>query len=165
MRTKTDVAFELETIRRAEQGDSEAGRLALDMIACRLETAELDSPLFDYLASSIRAFLDEGIALGRALGVEEEKHRGGRPRKYEELEVAAVDLLLRDHASFKAEQAIDWLYKEFSIDRRTVQKIRKGYDSRRSSSEGDLMDAMDRELLLHNAGSIRKNLEGVLPQT
>ena len=166
---KRKLKFEQETIRRAEQGDSEAGRLALDMVAGRLDRRELDSPLFDYCASSIRAYLDEGISLDRAFGVQEKIQRGERPRKHAELEIAAVDLLLRDHANFKTEKALEWIDEQFLIDRRTVQRIRIKYDSRYSgledAQEDGLMETMDMDLLLHNAGSMRKNLEGVLPQT
>ena len=55
---------------------------------------------------------------------------GGRPRKYDDTEIAAVDLLLRDHCGLKAEEAIDWIAEEVGADRRYVQLRRKEYDAR-----------------------------------
>jgi hypothetical protein len=64
--TQTNLWFEQEIIRQAGKGDSQAGRKALEIIASRIEIKQFDSPLFSYLAESIKEFRHEGISLARA---------------------------------------------------------------------------------------------------
>ena len=81
--------YERELIRRAESGDQEASRLILEELISHIDRKSFESPAFDYLASNLRLFLEEGIPLERALGIEADVNRGGRPRKYDDTEVAA----------------------------------------------------------------------------
>lgn len=64
----------------------------LEIIAERIERGHFDSPLFPYLAINLRAYLDQGVPLERALGVESDANPGGRPKKYDETAIAAVDI-------------------------------------------------------------------------
>ena len=160
-----DRWFENELIRRAEEGDPEAGRIALETIAGRIETRRYESPLFDYLATNIRAFLDDGIPLVRALGVEEEPNKGGRPRKYDKDELAAVDLILRDHANFGPEEAITWINANIHADRKLVRQLRREYDARYNKFAERLAESLDLDVLLHMSGSMREKVAEVMPHT
>lgn len=75
--------FEHELIKRAGHGDAEAGRELLKTISLRITGRQFDSPLFDYLADCLWQHLEDGVPLERALGVEEEDKKGGRPKKYD----------------------------------------------------------------------------------
>jgi hypothetical protein len=164
--TETNIWFEQEIIRQADEGDSQAGRKALEIIASRIEIKQFDSPLFSYLAESIKEFLHEGISLDRALGVEDEPNKGGRPRKYDEVELAAVDLLLRNNAGFTPEEAVEWIEENVGADRRAIQRLRSAYDARYNKFGADkLMESRGQDDLLDMSGSMRKKVGGVLPQT
>ena len=161
-----DRWFENQLIRRAEEGDPEAGRIALETIAGRIETRRYESPLFDYLATNIRAHLDDGIPLDRALGVEEEPNKGGASTKYDETELAAVDLILRDHAHFGPEKAVSWIHSNIGADRRLVQRLRLKYDARYNKFGAErLAESLDLDLLLHMSGSMREKVAEVIPHT
>src|SRR5690349_11064039 len=90
--------FERKLIRRAKKGDAEAGREILLEIALAIDAGRFQSPLFPFLADCLFLFANDHVPLERALCVEAEKNLGGAPRKYQEIELAAVDILLRDHA-------------------------------------------------------------------
>ena len=166
MRETISNVFEEDTIRRAERGDRDAALLALQMAVEKIEARIPDTPLLDYLAENLRLFLDEQIPIDTALGVEAVANRGGRPRQYDDTEVAAVDLLLRDHCGLKAEQAIDWIAKEIRADRRYVQLRRKEYDARYNDFGAEnLMESSTLDDLLDLAGSLREKVARVLPQT
>ena len=92
-----------ELIIRANSGDHEAAREVLDEIATDLLVNRLRPQLAEYLGASLRLFLDGGVGIERSLGLEADPPKGGRPRKYAEIEVMAVDLLLRDHLGFRKE--------------------------------------------------------------
>ena len=161
-----ETDFERETIRRAERGDREAALLALQMAVEKIEARLFDTPLLDYLAENLRLFLDEQIPIDTALGVEAMPNAGGRPRKYDDTEIAAVDLLLRDHCGLKAEEAIDWIAEEVGADRRYVQLRRKEYDARYNDFDAEnLMESRPLDDLLDPAGSLREKVARVLPQT
>ena len=136
------------------------------MVAAKIEARSFNTPLMDYLTESLRLFLDEQIPLDTALGVEATPNTGGRPRKYDDTEIAAVDLLLRDHCGLKAEEAIDWIAEEVGADRRYVQLRRKEYDARYNDFDAEnLMESRPLDDLLDLAGSLREKVAGVLPQT
>ena len=109
MRNEVSRAFEEKTIRRAESGDQEAALFALELAIIEIEHSCEKSKTTDYFVSKVRLFLDDGVSLERALGIHSNSKDGGRPTKYGPTEVAAVDLLLGDHAGFKPEQAIKWI--------------------------------------------------------
>ena len=158
--------YEQELIQRAESGDQEASRLILKELISHIDRKSFESPAFDYLASNLRLFLEEGIPLDRALGIESDVNRGGRPRKYDDTEVAAVDLILRDHAGKKAEGAINWIQENVGADRRYIQDRRKEYDSRYNKfGAKSLMESRSLEDLLVLSGSLREKVAEVLPQT
>ena len=158
--------FEEEAIRRANEGDTDSARLVLELIAGRIDARLFDSPLFDYLASNLRLFLDNEISLERAFGIEPDLNRGGRPKKYDETEVAAVDLLLRDYAGLKPEKAIEWIEDNVGADRRFVQIQRQAYDARYNKYDRPaLMESRSRDDLLEFSGSLREKVGRVFPQT
>ena len=158
--------FEQEVSLRADLGDDKAAREMLHIIASRIETKRFDSALFSELAKNLRLFLNDGIPLDIALGVFKEPNKGGRPPKYNQVEVAAVDLLLREYAMFRPEKAATWINKNIGVDRRTVQRIRTRHDGRYDkSSSKTWMERYDKELLLDLTGSMREKVTGVLPQT
>src|SRR6476620_7270724 len=96
--------FERELIKRALQGDAEAGREILHKIALAIDSGRFDSPLFPFLAERLFEFVRDGVPLERALRVKS-KSTGGAPLKYQPNELAAVDLILRDHAGFSPDLA------------------------------------------------------------
>ena len=166
MEETVSSAFEKETIRRAERGDRDAALLALQMAVEKIEARILDTPLLDYLTENLRLFLDEQIPIDTALGVEAVTNTGGRPRKYVRHEIAAADLLLRDHAGFKLEEANDWISENIGPNRRYIQERRKRYDARYNDYGAEkLMESRSMDYLLDLAGSLREKVAGVLPQT
>ncbi len=149
-------AFLQETLARAKRGDAEAGKEALKTAVTALDTKDFNSPVIQYLARCLWDYVGNDIPLERALNVEDEPNKGGRKLKYDPVELMAVDVLLRYHAGMTPEEAIAWIDNNIGADRRTVQRIRVQYAP---------MEEMDRDLLLHSTGSLRKNLEDVLPHT
>src|SRR6476660_3024093 len=117
--------FERELIKRARQGDAEAGREILHKIALAIDSGRFDSPLFPFLAERLVEFL-QGVPLEPALCVDN-KSIGGAPLKYQPNELAAVDLILRDHAGFSPDLATSWIEDQIGADRRAVQRLRKSY--------------------------------------
>ena len=75
-----DLNYEKAVIEAANNGEDSYGREALEIIAERIERGRFDSPLFAYLATNLRAYLEQGVPLERALGVEPELNPGGRPK-------------------------------------------------------------------------------------
>jgi hypothetical protein len=161
-----DLNYEKAVIEAANNGEDSYGREALEIIAERIERGLFDSPLFTYLATNLRAYLDQGVPLERALGVETELNPGGRPKKYNDTEIAAVDILLRYHADFSLEQANIWIEERIGADRRFVQKRRLEHDSTYNSSyASELMESLSLDDLLHLSGSMREKVAEVLPHT
>ena len=166
MQETVSSAFEKETIKRAQQGDPDAALLALQMAVENIEAHLVDTPLLGYLAENLRLFLYEQIPIDTALGVEPVPKTGGRPRKYDRTEIAAVDLLLRDHAGYKTEEANVWISENIGPDRRYIQQRRKRYDARYNDYGAErLMEARSLDDLLDLSGSLREKVAGVLPQT
>ena len=156
--------FERQLIKHAQRGDEEAGREILYTIALAIDAGRFDSPLFPFLADCLILFARDGVPLERALCVERDRNPGGKPSKYDSTELAAVDILLRDHAGFSPEQAVTWIKENIGADRRTVQKRRPDYDGRYNPGSGPLMESLDRETLLHRSGSLRKTVAQALSQ-
>ena len=117
-----DLDYEKAVIEAANRGEDVYGREALDIIAERIERGLFDSPLFAYLATNLRAYLDQGVPLERALCVEPDLNPGGRPKKYNDTEIAAVDILLPHQALFSPEEANIWIEERIGADRRLVQR-------------------------------------------
>jgi hypothetical protein len=145
-----------QLIRYAENGEAEAGRQILRSIAVAIDAGQFDPILFPFLAKCLWLIID-GAPPDKALCIEEEKSRGGAPRAYDPDELAAVDILLRDHANPKLtpEQAIVWIGARIGADRRMVQRLRDKYDARYNGKVQRLMEALDKETLLHLSGSLR----------
>ena len=154
-----------ELIERAESGDSVAAREVLDEIASDLIAKGLRPALMEYLAKNLLLHLDHDVPLLKALGLEAPPKPVGRPLKYDEVEVAAVDLLLRDHAGYRPEAAASWITSELGPDRRAVQRIRVRFDSR-YAKEGDrsLMNGIKKDDLLYLSGSMREKVGRLFPQ-
>lgn len=162
----SDREFHEELIRRASRGDAEAGKEILRTVALLIDAGQWTSPLFAFLADGLWEYTQHGIPLDRALCVEPESASGGRPQKYNPDELAAIDIILRDHAGYGPEEAVRWIAERIGADRRTVQRIRREYDRRyNKSAEGPLTESLSLDDLLQLSGNLRKNLEGVLPQT
>ncbi|HEX2237136.1 MAG TPA: hypothetical protein VHJ19_01980 [Gammaproteobacteria bacterium] len=157
--------FERELIARAKAGDADAGKKILLNIALKIDLGQFDSELFPYLADCIWDFAYHGIRLDRALNVEAE-NKGGRPPKYETLELAAVDILLRDYANFRPEAALTWICENIGVDRRHMQRVRSEHDQRYNKhTDKPLMESCERDFLLHLSGSLRQKVAEVLPHT
>lgn len=155
-----------ELIIRANCGDHEAAREVLDEIATDLLVNRLRPQLAEYLGASLRLFLDGGVGIERSLGLEADPPKGGRPRKFEEIQIMAVDLLLRDHLGFRKEQAVEWIAAEIGADRKFTRGSRKEYDSRASKTAGrPLMDGLSRDDLLYFSGKMREKVERLFTQT
>lgn len=162
---KSKTSWEQETIRLANAGLEQAGREALALIVDRIGRRDFDSPLFDYLAQNLELFLKEDVPLSRALGVESDPGRGGRPRKYNEIEIMAAYLLLTDHGPLGVEASFQWISERTGADRSTLQDIREEHDARYCKKRPNkLMESLDRDLLLHIAGSLREEvMEKLIP--
>ncbi len=161
-----DLNHEKAIIEAANRGEDVCGREALLLIAERIERGSFDSPLFAYLATNLRAYLDQGVPLERALGVEPDLNPGGRPKKYNDTEIAAVDIILRYHANFSPEAANIWIEERIGADRRFVQKRRLEYDSTYNPSYAfELTESLSLDDLLHLSGSMREKVAEVLPHT
>jgi len=155
-----------EIIQEAEKGDYQAAIEVLDLIRSKLLHNYSHDPLFSYLDKALGLYLDEHVPLLTALGLDAEPSKLGRKHNFPPDEVASTDILLRDYCKFKPEQACEWFEAEFGIDRRTVQRIRNKYDSRfRKEKSNSLTDGLSKDQLLHLSGSMRKNIEAILPQT
>jgi hypothetical protein len=63
------------------------------------------------------------VPLERALGVEPDFNPGGRRKKYNDTEVTAVDILLRNHAGFSLEQANIWIEERIEVTM-AAQRVR-----------------------------------------
>jgi len=162
----SDVNWVEEIIREAERGDSQAATEALDLIRSKLLRNYSHDPLFSYLEKALALYLDEHVPLLTALGLDAKPSKPGRKHKLPPIEVACTDILLRDYCNFHSEQACEWLETKFGLDRRAVQRIRNQYDSRFSKDRSkSLTNGLSKDLLLHLSGSMRKNIEGILPQT
>jgi hypothetical protein len=157
--------FKRQLIARAQRGDAEAGCEILREIALAIDAGGFDPILFPFHAECLWLFM-QGAPLDKALCVKGED-QGGRPRKYDELELAAVDILLRDHAKLSVEDANAWIGERIGTDRTTVQRVRKNHDARYNpeaqQKHQQLMEAADRELLLHRSGSLRPIVAAALP--
>ena len=93
------------------------------------------------------------------MGLEEDAKQG-TPRKWNGIEVMAVDIYLRKYFSYSPEKALEQTVEIFGIaDKRTVRDFRKEYDSGWAESAGPLMEQLSKDDLLDNMPkSIRKNL-------
>jgi hypothetical protein len=158
MNDKTDK-FDRLLIERSHEGDAEAGREFLRQVVSAITAGRFDSPVFDALAKRLSLFLDGGIPLERALGVESEKDKGGTPATYDPIELAAVDLLLREHANFTKEAAIRWIEDKLGADRSTVMRCRKMCDSRYNNAPCPLMEVLGHDDLLHLSGSLYRYIK------
>ncbi|MFZ5620690.1 MAG: helix-turn-helix domain-containing protein [Pseudomonadota bacterium] len=158
----SDREFHEELIRRASRGDAEAGREILRTVTLLIDAGQWTSPLFAFLADCLWEYTQHGIPLDRALCVEPEPASGGRPQKYNPDELAAIDIILRDHAGYTPEKAVRWIAEKIGADKRTVHRIRRRYDK---SAEGPLTESLSLDDLLQMSGSMRKNLDEVLPHT
>jgi len=162
----SDEKWVEEIIQEAERGDSKAAVEALDLIKSKLSINYSHDPLFSYLEKALGLHLDHQVPLLTALGLDTDPSKPGRKHNFPPIEVACTDILLRDYCSFQSEQACEWFEAEFGVDRRTVQRIRNEYDSRFNKDKSkSLTDGLSKDLLLHLSGSMRKNIEDILPQT
>ena len=161
------LLFEQETIRRAERGETAAARRALHLLRDRLEgPAALGDQVMGYARDCLDAVLDHGINIEKAFGLDADPGVGGRPRKYDALEVAATDLVLRDHCGYSPEQACLWIQSEIGMDRSQLQRLRKTFDQRYTAEKiAAAPQNLDLEDLLHTAGSLRAKLMEVLQQS
>jgi hypothetical protein len=146
-----------------ENGMPDDARCCLKAIVTAIYNKNIDSPYFAYLADCLELYL-QGIPIERALGLEGEL-KGGRPIKYDGLEVSSIDLLLREHAFFKKEEANVWIEENLGMDRRSVQKIRGEYCSRyNKKTDPDLSESRRRDYLLHDLSQpMREKVAMVLP--
>jgi len=150
----TPEEFKRELIKRAEAGDAEAGREILNQVVGAIYSGRFDQQLFPFLADALVLYLKDGVALDRALGVEQ-FDVGGAPKKYNPDELAAVDVLLQFHLGHQPEQAISWIQENIGADRRTVQHLRNQY---RINEYYSNPKPEHRDTLLHMAGSLRQQI-------
>src|SRR5690242_12956668 len=136
-------------IAEAERGDAEAGRQILRSIALTIEQEQFDPILFPFLAKCLWLFI-EGAPIAKALCVEDEPNEGGAPPTYDGLELAAVDMLLRECANLGKEKAIEWIENHIGADRLTVYRSRKKWPLERTLICDDLLE---------NSGSLRRFIE------
>ena len=161
------LSFENETIRRARRRERSATRRALHVLRDRLEVhAAQGDQVMRYGVDCLTAALDHGLSLDTALGLDTKPSTGGRPKKYDSLQVAVTDLILRDHCGFGPEQACAWIGTEIGMDRTQLQRLRRTFDNRYTDA---VIEAAPQNLsledLLHTAGSLSAKLVEVLQQS
>ncbi|MDA9006870.1 hypothetical protein N9J36_04555 [Litoricola sp.] len=147
-----------EILARARAGDPSDARHALKSAVIALNRFSFNSPYLLYLQECLEQIVS-GVEPNRALGLEEDAKRG-TPRKWNGIEVMAVDIYLRKYFSYSPEKALEQTVEIFGIaDKRTVRDFRKEYDSGWAESAGPLMEQLSKDDLLDNMPeSIRKNL-------
>jgi hypothetical protein len=81
------------------------------------------------------------------------------------VELAAVDLLLRQCRNFTNEQAIVWIEDNFGADRSTVIRSRQMCDGRyNKEATSPLMEAYGCDDLLSLSGSLYRYVKRALPE-
>lgn len=147
-----------EILARARAGDPSDARHALKSAVIALNRFSFNSPYLLYLQECLEQIVS-GVEPNRALGLEEDAKQG-TPRKWNGIEVMAVDIYLRKYFSYSPEKALEQTVEIFGIaDKRTVRDFRKEYDSGWAESAGPLMEQLSKDDLLDNMPkSIRKNL-------
>ena len=115
------------------------------------------SPLFPFLAECLWLYVEQGVPLARALCVEGDKSAGGAPLKYDPIELAAVDLLLRDHAGFSPAEAV--AHRSGRTSALTVRPSQHG--GRRlilvtGRPQAHSCESLSRDDLLRLSGSLRE---------
>ena len=150
-------------IKLAEAGNVEAARDVLEEFCEAVEMDAAPHPeILQYVARAFRGIL-ESVPLDRALGLEDDVNPGGTPKRYDDLELAAADILLRDHAGLKPGKAHQWLELNTQISKSQIGRIRREFDSRYNRhTDAPLMESISREDLLRLSGKLRQNLAGVL---
>ena len=143
----------------------------LDRLSSSLEDVKEESLYYAFLLDRVRRFV--GGDVSALLFNYSEVDRGGRPRKYREIEFAALDIYLRDYIGKRPEKAIEFLMKmelptqdddsePNLVDRRFVQRLRKVYDHRYAAVRKKFgLATFDEDLLLHCTGSLRSNVPTV----
>ena len=156
--------FERDLIKEAKGGDAEAGREILFSIALAIDAGRFDSLLFPFLADCLMQFAQDGKPLEQALWVKQGKKKG-RPIKYNETELAAVDILLRDYHGLSSSSTIYLIKGRIGADKKLVKSVRKKFDSRYNTlTDGPLMESLPRDILLHLSGSLRRKFVEILSQ-
>lgn len=156
----------LTKISNALEGSSSAGFDCLLTLRDQIHREQLKSvhPIFEYISNCIWEYA-QGVPLDRAFNLEYEPQVGGKPRKYDEHEVIAADVLLRRECGYSSEKANDWLAEKIGIDRRSVQRFRKKFKVNAKSKTFDSnIESLDSDFLFHSSGSLRQYLGEVLPQ-
>ena len=161
------LKFEQQTLERAERGETSAALRALHLLRDRLEgPAARGDEVMRYARDCLDKVLDHDIGIEKAFGLDADPSAGGRPRKYDSLEVAAADLILRDHCGFKPEQACAWVSSEIGMDRAQLQRLRRTFDNRYTDAAIEAAPQnLSLEDLLHTAGSLSAKLVRVLQQS
>lgn len=149
--------FHRQLIERAHRGDADAGKEIIKLIVHYIDLKNYESPLFPYLAECLWAYGYDGVPLERALRVEGESKKGGRPA-YDPTALAAVDTLLREYAGYGSMHALNWIEDNIGADQRTMRRVRKDYDLWHKK-------APDKDWLLHLSREYRQKVAEVLPNT
>lgn len=150
--------FDQKLLSRARAGDSSDARHALKRAVIALNRFSFNSPYLLYLQECLEQIIS-GIEPKRAFGLEEDAKRG-TPRKWNGIEVMAVDIYLRKYFGYPPEKALEQTLEIFGIaDKRTVRDVRKEYDSEWAESAEPLMEQLSKDdLLVNMPESLRKKL-------
>ena len=151
--------FDQKLLSRAKAGDSSDARHALKSAVIALNRFSCNSPYLLYLQECLEQVIS-GVEPNRAFGLEEDAKRG-TPRKWNGIEVMAVDIYLRKFFGYPPEKALEQTLEIFGIaDKRTIRDFRKEYDSEWAESSEPLMEQLSKDDLLANMSeSIRKKLQ------
>lgn len=151
--------FDQKLLSRARAGDSSDARHALKSAVIALNRFSFNSPYLLYLQECLEQIIS-GVEPNRALGLEENAKRG-TPRKWNGIEVMAVDIYLRKYSGYPREKALEQTMEIFGIaDKGTIRGFRKEYDSEWAESSEPLMEQLSKDDLLANMSeSIRKKLQ------
>ena len=125
-------------IARARHGDADAGSEILRRIVNAIDNGRFDYRLFTFLAERLWEHIEKALPLDVALCVATKGTRG-RPRIYDDIELAAVDILLRKHAGFSGKAADRWITDKSGNDARAVQKRRREFAPMEAWARDDLL--------------------------
>lgn len=150
--------FDQKLLARARAGEPSDAKHALKSAVIALNRHSFSSPYLLYLQECLEQILS-GVEPNRALGLEQDVKRGAR-RKWNGVEVMAVDIYLRKYRGNPPEKALEQTMEIFGIaDKRTIRDFRKEYDSEWAESSEPLMENFSEDdLLINMSENIRKKL-------
>ena len=150
--------YEQETIRRALEGDHEAGREALVLCRTQLAARSLSPALSDYLAARLHDVL-EGIKPDRALCIAKSRGKPANPLPDWQQELGAMAALLTKRGYKPKHVALALCNARASVHDKSLEES----DAHSIRSKWRPMQALDERLLRELSGNYLEILEEYPP--